>query len=115
MLSESDFLKFAFHRYDNPHLSSVEDFESDIRRFTYLNNLLNRYRLDPLDLKDRLVLNHIVILANCFTVSGCLTMLNYKILDDNKSTLETFLFFLGYIDKTNYKLDFKLLGILNEN
>lgn len=112
--SDSEFLKFSLNRYDNPHLSSIAEFESDIKRFTYLNNLLNRYREDRLDLKDRLIINHIVILGNCFTVSGSLMMLKYKILPENFAVLDTFLFFLNLIDRTEYKLDFYLLDILNE-
>lgn len=113
--SDSDFLKFAFSKYDNPHLSFISEFEADIKRFTYLNNLLNRYREDSLDLKDRLILNHIVILGNIFTVAGSLEMYSFKISHENKPILETFLFYLGFISSTETKIDFYLLDILNEN
>jgi len=113
--SDSEFLQFSLKKYDNPHLSSLVDFESDIKRFTYLNNLLNRYREDPLDLKDRLIINHIIILGNCFSVHGSLQMFEYKILPENKAILQTFLFFLNLIVTTNANLDFYLLDILNEN
>lgn len=112
--SDSDFLKFALSSYDNPHLSSLEEFETDLKRFTYLNNLLNRYRIDPVDLQGRLILNHIVILGNCFSVSGSIEMLNYKILTENLPLLDTFLFFLNLIPNTTHKLDFCLLDLLNE-
>jgi hypothetical protein len=113
--SESEFLKFALVRYDNPHLSALSEFEADLKRFTYLNNLLNRYRIDKLDLKDRLILNHIIILGNCFTVSGMLNMTDYKITQENKSVIDVFLFYLGYIDRPICELDFYLLDILNAN
>jgi hypothetical protein len=112
--SESEFLKFALIRYDNPHLASLSEFESDLKRFTYLNNLLNRYRTDPLDLNGRLILNHIVILSNCFTTTGAVEMLKYKILPENLALLDTFLFFLNLITSTTHKLDFYLLDLLNE-
>lgn len=111
--TESEFLQFAFSKYDNPHLSSVSEFENDLKRFTYLNNLLNRYRENKNDLKDRLILNHIVILGNCFTVSGSLNMLRFKIIPENMYIIDTCLYFLGIIDMTNEKLDFYLLDILN--
>lgn len=111
--SESEFLQFAFARYDNPHLSSVSEFESDLKRFTYLNNLLNRYREDSTDLKDRLILNHIVILGNCFTVAGALQMLRFKITPENMYIIDTCLYFLGIIDVSHEQLDFYLLDILN--
>lgn len=113
--SDSEFLQFAFSKYDNPHLTSIVEFESDIKRFTYLNNLLNRYREDPTDLKDRLILNHIVILGNCFTVPGSLVMLNYKIFSENKYIIDTCLYFLGIIESVDSKLDYYLLDILNDS
>ena len=113
--TESEFLKFAFSRYDNPHLSSVSEFEADIKRFTYLNNLLNRYRDDSMDLKDRLILNHIVILGNCFTVPGAIEMLNFRIFPENKYIIDTCMYFLGIIASTKHKLDYYLLDILNDS
>ena len=113
--SDSDFLKFALNKYDNPHLSSIEEFEADTKRFIYLNNLLNRYRDDPTDLQDRLILNHIVIICNCFSVIGGLEMLRYKISPNNIGILETCLYHLGMINIVITKLDFYLLGILNES
>jgi hypothetical protein len=111
--SETEFLQFAFSRYNNPHLTSVSEFEGDLKRFTYLNNLLNRYRGNVDDLKDRLILNHIVILGNCFTVSGSIDMLRYKIFQENMYIIDTCLYFLGLIENTHEKIDFYLLDILN--
>lgn len=113
--TESEFLKFSLSKYDNPHLVSLDEFEADLKRFTYLNNLLNRYRDDRCDLKDKLIINHIVILCNCFTVHGALVMLRYKIIAENKSSLDTFLYYLNLLEKTDQDLDFYLLDILNEN
>lgn len=114
MMTDSDFLKFAFNKYDNPHLSSVQDFEADVKRFQYINNLLNRYRADKTDLQHRLITNHLIILGNCFTFSGLLRMINHKFNGENRKLIDTFLFFLNVIDKTEYELDFYLLDILNE-
>lgn len=111
--TDSEFLQFAFGKYDNPHLASISEFESDLKRFTYLNNLLNRYREDSIDLKDRLILNHIVILGNCFTVAGSVQMLRFKITPENMYIVDTCLFFLGIIDVSVEKIDFYLLDILN--
>lgn len=112
--SDTEFLQYAFSRYDNPKLSSVEDFESDLKRFTYINTLLNRYRADKLDLKDRLIINHLIILGNCFTVSGLLDMLKYKITKENTAVCNTFLYHLGNINYSAEELDFYLLDILND-
>jgi hypothetical protein len=113
--TESDFLQFAFSKYDNPKLSSIKEFEADLKRFVYLNNLLNRYRIDRFDLKDRLIINHLIILGNCFTVQGLINMLNFKITEDNKVICDTFLYYLGNIAKVEDRLDFYLLDIIDAN
>lgn len=96
--SEVEFNHFALRHYDNPQLVSIEEFESDVKRFTYLNTLLTRYSLDKNDLKEKLIINHIIILSNVFSVSGMLKMLGYKISEHNYKALKTFLFYIGYID-----------------
>lgn len=110
--TESDFLQFAFHNYDNPHLSSVHEFESDLKRLIYINNLFNRCRIDQKDLKDRLIINHLVILGNCFTVPGSIKMLYFKIAKENIPLMETFLYYMGRIEKANTYIDFTILNIL---
>lgn len=112
--TESEFLQYAFSKYDNPHLISITEFEQDLNRFKYLNKLLNRYRDDRTDLKDRLILNHIVILGNCFTIAGLMDMLQFKITPNNIKTLCTFLYYLRFIAYDQEKIDFYLLDILNE-
>ena len=115
ILSDSDFLKFAFSKYDNPHLSSISEFEADLKRFMYLNNLFKRYKDNPIDLQNRLILNHIVILGNCFSIKGSIEMLNYKIFPEYKYIAQTCLFFLGLVARVDNKLDYYLLDILNES
>lgn len=112
--SDSEFLQFAISKYDNPQLSSVAEFEADLRRFTYVNNLVNRYSNDISDLQDRLIINHLVILSNCFTPSGLVRMLSYKIPSKNITIINTFLYYLNIIDKTSVDLDFYLLDILDD-
>jgi len=111
--SESEFLHFAMSTYDNPKISFIAEFEADLKRFIYVNNLINRYRNDKLDLKDRLLANHFIILSNCFTVPGLLRMIPYKITPDNLVVTYTFLNFLN-LDTSNKYLDLYLLDILND-
>lgn len=114
ILTESDFLKFAFSKYDNPHLVSITEFESDIKRFNSINLLLDRYRENKEKCNFRLIINHLIILGNCFTQAGVLKIIPYKISDENIPVLDTFLYQLNFIAKTEHKLDFHLLGMLNE-
>jgi len=64
-LTESTFLLFASKYYDNPHCSDIVEFEEDLKRFQYLRKLFGRYRQDN-DLKERLILNHLIIIYNVF-------------------------------------------------
>jgi len=65
ILTESTFLLFASKHYDNPHCSDIAEFEEDLKRFQYLRKLFGRYRQDN-DLKERLILNHLIIIYNVF-------------------------------------------------
>lgn len=112
--SDSEFLQYAMNHYDNPSLCFIEEFESDLKRFTYINNLINRYQEDKSDLKHRLIINHIIILENCFGTLTLLNMIDYKILKNNRKVVDTFLFYLKRIDTCKYELDFYLLDILND-
>ena len=62
-LRESTFLIYAAKHYDNPHCLDEIEFEEDLKRFQYLRKLFGRYRQDS-DLKDRLILNHLIIIYN---------------------------------------------------
>ena len=64
-LTESTFLLFASKHYDNPQCSDISEFEEDLKRFQYLRKLFGRYRQDD-DLKERLILNHLIIIYNVF-------------------------------------------------
>lgn len=65
ILTESTFLLFASKHYDNPQCSDISEFEEDLKRFQYLRKLFGRYRQDN-DLKERLILNHLIIIYNVF-------------------------------------------------
>jgi hypothetical protein len=64
-LTEENFLIFCAKVYDNPGLKSTEEFIEDLDRIKYIKKLLTRYA-ETGDLKERLILNHIITLHNCF-------------------------------------------------
>lgn len=111
--SESEFLQLAMNSYDNPKISFIGEFEADLRKFTSINVMLMKYREDPENINHRLIINHLIILENCFGLPNLLKMLEYKIDTENKSILETLLFYMYKIDKSNYGLNFTLLEKLN--
>lgn len=64
-IDESNFVIFAAKHYDNPQCLSTAEFLDDMSRFKYLKKLFNRYD-DSGELKERLIINHLIVLFNCF-------------------------------------------------
>lgn len=64
-LTESTFLLYAMNSYDNPSCHDIVEFEEDMKRFQYLRRLFNRYKQFG-ELRERLILNHLIILYNVF-------------------------------------------------
>ena len=77
-LNKENFLLFAIKYYDNPTASTQEEFEEDLKRFKYLKRLFNKYKENG-ELKDRLVLNHLIVLYNLFGNEGTTRMLFFKL------------------------------------
>jgi hypothetical protein len=93
-LNEGNFLVHAMHHYDNPQCHSLQEFEEDIKKFLYLKKLLSRYKNYD-ELRERLILNHIIVLYNIFGESAT-RMLFYKI---DKSCWDVLVTFLVYLDR----------------
>ena len=95
-LNEENFTLFAIRHYDNPQCTSTEEFYEDIRRFRYLKRLLKRYYKNG-ELRERLILNHLIVLNNLFGVPNAIRMLEYKIEEEFWPVLKTFLFYLKFM------------------
>jgi hypothetical protein len=65
VLNDSNFIIFAAKHYDNPQCTSTSEFLNDLNRFKYIKKLLTKYH-NTGELKERLILNHLIILYNCF-------------------------------------------------
>lgn len=74
ILTEDNFLLYAAKHYTNPYCFDTEEFYSDIKRFKYIKRLINRYKTFG-DIKERLLLNHIIVLNNVFGPEHCCRML----------------------------------------
>jgi phosphoenolpyruvate carboxylase len=72
---------YALKHYDDPQCESLEDFQEDLRRFRYLKRLLHRYHTNG-EMRERLMLNHIICIFNVFGYDACMRMLQFKIKDD---------------------------------
>ena len=120
-LNENNFLLFAMNHYDNPQCHSLEEFDEDLKKFLYLKKLITRYKKDN-DLKERLILNHIIVLYNIFGQNAT-RMLFYKVDKEYWDVLVTFLYYLGHMPETipeygiilsDIKLDEKVIAVLRK-
>jgi len=94
-LTEDNFVLFAMKHYDNPSCKGMAEFYDDLKRFRYLKRLFKKYRAGS-ELKERLILNHIVVLHNLFGASAT-KMLFFKLDSKHWSQLKTFLVFLSFM------------------
>jgi hypothetical protein len=94
-VDEFNFLLYAAKHYDNPQCYDTVEFYDDLKRFKYIKRLLNRY-VEEGDLKERLILNHIIILNNVFGPTATVKMLFLKCKGMEKY-LKSFLVFLNLL------------------
>ena len=97
ILSDDTFYLYAAQHYDNPHCNSKEDFDEDLLRFKYIKKSFYVFR-NKAELKERLIMNHVVILYNSFDPAACTEMLIFK-MGEYLEYLFPFLLALGYIDE----------------
>jgi hypothetical protein len=64
-LTHSNYLIYAAKHYLVDQYHTTDDFIDDLKRIKYIKKLLTRY-IENGDLKERLILNHIIVLNNCF-------------------------------------------------
>ena len=93
-ITPENVLMFAIRHYNNPHCEGEKEFEDDLKRFKYIKRLLRKY-YDTGILKERLLLNHIIVLNNVFGPDACATLLLYKIQPEYWPVLKSFLLYLN--------------------
>ena len=79
--------------YNAPHCI-LSEFEGEIKRTKYLKRLFRRYKVTKV-LKERLILNHIILLNNVFGPVPTARILFYKIDERDYDILKTFLVYLN--------------------
>ena len=99
-LTDKNFLLFCAHHYDNAQYASTEDFIEDLNRIKYIKKLVTRY-VENGDLKERLILNHIIVLNNCFGPEALCKILYLK-LNNQMKYVKPFLVLLNIIPDLIY-------------
>ena len=115
-LTPDNIMMFAMKYYDNPSCVDRKEFLDDMKRFKYLKRLFRKYDTSKV-LKIRLILNHIIVLANVFGVDASSTLLFFKLDRKHWPILKTFLVYLSYMPENDMKdiaTDLKVLKELRE-
>ena len=113
ILTNKNFQAFALKHYDDPQCEDVADFQEDLRRIRYLKRLLFRHH-EYGEIRERLMLNHLICLFNVFGYDACMRMLQFKIQEDAYwSSIKTMLLYMGYVGEDFYP-SLKVDEVLNE-
>lgn len=94
-LNDDNFVLFAVKAYNSPHCI-MSEFESDLKRTKYLKRLFRRYKVTK-TLKERLILNHLILLYNVFGAEPATRILFFRIDEQDYDVLKTFLIYLNYM------------------
>jgi len=123
-LNEDNFLLYAMKFYANPHCMDVDEFNDDLKRIRYIKRLFKKYK-ESGELRERLIVNHLIVLYNMFESTAMTRILLLK-LENYHHYLKPFLITLGYwpirfgeidgvkIIDSNIPLDSGIVSILRE-
>ena len=102
LLTEDNFFVFCAQHYVNSRYTTTEEFMEDLNRIKYIKKLITRY-IENNDLKERLILNHITILNNCFGPVNTSKILYLK-LKDQMQYIKPFLLLLNILPDRLYNV-----------
>ena len=94
-LTNENVMLYAAKAYDKPNCI-MSEFKEDMKRFNYLKRLFQRYRKLG-ELRERLIINHLVVLYNVFGPEVTTRLLFFKLSREDYSSLKTYLLFLNYM------------------
>jgi len=107
-LNEDNFMMYAAKCYTSPHCI-MSEFEGDIKRTKYLKRLFRRYKVTK-SLKERLIMNHIILLNNVFGPEATARILFYKTDERDYDILKTFLDYLDIMPDFVYGINGKTIS-----
>ena len=95
-ITNENVILFAIKHYDNPQCEGEAEFYDDMKRFKYIKRLFRKYK-DGGELKERLIINHMIVINNLFGADAASTLLIFKIEPEFWDVLKTFMNFLGML------------------
>lgn len=92
-LTDDNIMLYAAKAYDRPNCI-MSEFTEDMKRLNYLKRLFRRYQKHG-EMRERLILNHIVVLYNIFGPEVTTRILFFNTNKGDYSILKTYLSFLN--------------------
>jgi len=102
-LTDENISLYAAKCYDKPNCIDSE-FDEDYKRIRYIKRLLHRYRISGV-LKERLILNHIIVAQNVFGIEASTRIMFCKIDPRDYGALKTFLSYTSAMPNTVYGIN----------
>ena len=115
-ITADNVVMYAIRHYNNPQCEGEKEFEDDLKRFKYIKRLLRKYYENDI-LKERLLINHIIVLSNVFGPEACATLLIFKIQKEHWPALKAFCIYLNILredELPEITLDKKVMKVLKE-
>lgn len=103
LLTKDNFLLYCVKHYDFKQCIDKQEFADDLNRIRYIKKLLTRYKQTG-ELKERLILNHIVVLSNVFGPHHCSRILFFKF-QNIFDLIKPFMIFLKILPETFYNIN----------
>jgi hypothetical protein len=100
-ITDDNFFVFCARHYDK-QCHSTEEFIEDLQRIKYIKKLITRYE-ETSELKERLILNHLIILANVFGPDIACKIIFLKMRDQLKY-LKPFMILLNMLPSRLYNV-----------
>jgi hypothetical protein len=102
-LDDQNFLLYAIKHYDNPQCTGIDEFYQDLSAIIYLKRLFKKYALTG-EIKEKLALNHVMLIYNVFGTEAATRILFWKIEKEYHAQLKTLIVFLKHLKENhNYK------------
>lgn len=111
-LTEENFLEFCQHSYFNPECSGKNEFIDDLKRIKYIKRLLQKIHKHKTlkSIRERLIINHLIILRNVFGEQNCSRILFFKLEPKLHSYLKSFLVYLEFNTKDCHEILYSRLN-----
>jgi hypothetical protein len=107
-LTEENFIEFCQRYYFNPECSGKNEFIDDLKRIKYIKRLLQKIHKQKTlkSIRERLIINHLIILKNVFGDENCCRILFFKLEPRLHSYLKSFTIFLNFEIKNLPEVDY---------